>query len=31
MIERILVTQMTQSNTEHWLERLRRSGYVKHF
>lgn len=30
-IERILITQMTQSNMEHWLERLRRSGYVKHY
>jgi peptidyl-prolyl cis-trans isomerase SurA len=30
-IERILITQMTQSNMEHWLERLRRTGYVKHY
>jgi peptidyl-prolyl cis-trans isomerase SurA len=30
-IERILVTQMTRSSQEHWLERLRRNGYVKHY
>jgi peptidyl-prolyl cis-trans isomerase SurA len=30
-IERILMTQMTQASMEHWLERLRRNGYVKHF
>jgi peptidyl-prolyl cis-trans isomerase SurA len=30
-IERILMTQMTQVSMEHWLERLRRNGYVKHF
>jgi len=30
-IERILITQMTQMSMEHWLERLRRNGYVKHF
>jgi peptidyl-prolyl cis-trans isomerase SurA len=30
-IEHILNTQMTQESTEHWLERLRRNGYVKHF
>lgn len=30
-IERILITQMTQTSMEHWLERLRRNGYVKHF
>jgi peptidyl-prolyl cis-trans isomerase SurA len=30
-IEHILNTQMTQTSTEHWLERLRRNGYVKHF
>ena len=30
-IEHILMTQNSQASTEHWLERLRRSGYVKHF
>jgi peptidyl-prolyl cis-trans isomerase SurA len=30
-IERILVQQMSQISQEHWLERLRRNGYVKHF
>ncbi|MSU23450.1 MAG: peptidylprolyl isomerase [Opitutus sp.] len=30
-IERILVAQMTRSGQEHWLERLRRNGYVKHY
>ena len=30
-IERILVAQMSRSGTEHWLERLRRNGYVKHY
>jgi peptidyl-prolyl cis-trans isomerase SurA len=30
-IEHILMTQTTQTDTEHWLERLRRTGYVKHF
>jgi peptidyl-prolyl cis-trans isomerase SurA len=30
-IEHILNTQTTQMATEHWLERLRRNGYVKHF
>lgn len=30
-IEQILVQQMARSNTEHWLERLRRNGYVKHY
>jgi peptidyl-prolyl cis-trans isomerase SurA len=30
-IEHILNTQITQASTEHWLERLRRNGYVKHF
>lgn len=30
-IEHVLVTQMTQGSMEHWLERLRRNGYVKHF
>ena len=30
-IERILIAQMTQTSMEHWLERLRRNGYVKHF
>jgi len=30
-IERILVQQMAHSSQEHWLERLRRNGYVKHY
>lgn len=30
-IEQILVQQMARTNTEHWLERLRRNGYVKHY
>ena len=30
-IEHILMTQTNQTDTEHWLERLRRTGYVKHF
>lgn len=30
-IERILVTDMTRSSQERWLERLRRNGYVKHY
>ena len=30
-IERILVTQLTRSGQERWLERLRRNGYVKHY
>ena len=30
-IERILVTEMTRTSQERWLERLRRNGYVKHF
>lgn len=30
-IERILVTQMSRASQEHWLERLRRNGYVKYF
>ncbi len=30
-IERMLVTQMTRSSQERWLERLRRNGYVKHY
>lgn len=30
-IEQILIQQMARSNTEHWLERLRRNGYVKHY
>jgi peptidyl-prolyl cis-trans isomerase SurA len=30
-IERMLMSQMTRSNQERWLERLRRNGYVKHF
>lgn len=30
-IERILVSQMTRSGQERWLERLRRNGYVKHY
>lgn len=31
VIERMLVQQMGQVSQEHWLERLRRNGYVKHF
>lgn len=30
-IERIIVTQMSRSAQERWLERLRRNGYVKHY
>ena len=30
-IERILVQQMSRESEDHWLERLRRNGYVKHF
>jgi peptidyl-prolyl cis-trans isomerase SurA len=30
-IERMLVTQMSRSHQERWLERLRRNGYVKHY
>ena len=30
-IERVLVTQMSRSGQERWLERLRRNGYVKHY
>jgi peptidyl-prolyl cis-trans isomerase SurA len=30
-IERMLVTQMTRTSQERWLERLRRNGYVKHY
>ncbi|HTQ31442.1 MAG TPA: peptidyl-prolyl cis-trans isomerase [Opitutaceae bacterium] len=30
-IENILVTQEAIDSTQHWLERLRREGYVKHF
>jgi len=30
-IERLLVQQMARTNQEHWLERLRRNGYVKHY
>ena len=30
-IERILAQQMTRQSQEHWLERLRRNGYVKMF
>ena len=30
-IERILITQMSSSSRERWLERLRRNGYVKHY
>jgi peptidyl-prolyl cis-trans isomerase SurA len=30
-IERILVAQMSRTNQERWLERLRRNGYVKHY
>jgi peptidyl-prolyl cis-trans isomerase SurA len=30
-IERILVQQMAHTSQEHWLERLRRDGYVKHY
>jgi peptidyl-prolyl cis-trans isomerase SurA len=30
-IEQILVQQMARTSQEHWLERLRRNGYVKHY
>lgn len=30
-IERMLISQMTRSSQERWLERLRRNGYIKHF
>lgn len=30
-IERILVQQMARISQDHWLERLRRNGYVKHY
>ena len=30
-IERILLSQMSRTNNERWLERLRRNGYVKHY
>jgi peptidyl-prolyl cis-trans isomerase SurA len=30
-IERMLIQQMSRSNQERWLERLRRNGYVKHY
>ncbi len=30
-IERILQSKMQQDSMEHWLERLRRNGYIKHF
>ena len=30
-IERVLQQQMTRNSQEHWLERLRRNGYVKHY
>ena len=30
-IERMLQQQMSRANTERWLERLRRNGYVKHY
>jgi peptidyl-prolyl cis-trans isomerase SurA len=30
-IERILVSQMSHTGQERWLERLRRNGYVKHY
>ncbi|WP_233256654.1 peptidylprolyl isomerase [Opitutus sp. ER46] len=30
-IERILVTQLSHTSQERWLERLRRNGYVKHY
>jgi peptidyl-prolyl cis-trans isomerase SurA len=30
-IERMLITQMTRTSQERWLERLRRNGYVKHY
>jgi peptidyl-prolyl cis-trans isomerase SurA len=30
-IERILVQKMATVSQEHWLERLRRNGYIKHY
>jgi peptidyl-prolyl cis-trans isomerase SurA len=30
-IERVLLQQMTRNSQEHWLQRLRRNGYVKHY
>jgi parvulin-like peptidyl-prolyl isomerase len=30
-IERVLLQQMSRNSQEHWLERLRRNGYVKHY
>jgi peptidyl-prolyl cis-trans isomerase SurA len=30
-IERVLLQQMSRTSQEHWLERLRRNGYVKHY
>ena len=30
-IERVLVQQMSRTNQERWLERLRRNGYVKYY
>jgi peptidyl-prolyl cis-trans isomerase SurA len=30
-IEKILVQQMARVSQDHWLERLRRNGYVKHY
>lgn len=30
-IERALLQQMSRNSQEHWLERLRRNGYVKHY
>ena len=30
-IERIIIQQMGRQSEEHWLERLRRNGYVKHY
>lgn len=31
LIERRLIAQMSRSNQERWLERLRRNGYIKHY
>jgi peptidyl-prolyl cis-trans isomerase SurA len=30
-IERVLLSQMSRSSQERWLERLRRNGYTKHY
>lgn len=30
-IERVLLAQMTRTNQERWLERLRRNGYIKYY